>query len=98
MTSEQLTDAQVAFIQKFMTPKYEHYTWASIEESMTTAAGREAVMDRAVEKYRHIVISMEREEHGCAIVSDLIPGHASFKYGSSRFIALVNALMEAGKK
>lgn len=84
-----LTDEQLEFLQKFM-EKDQRFR-------QTTAIYREAVMDKAVEK-GWIFISFEWLE---AVEREWMVNigacvEVQFQgFGSTRFIALVNALMEA---
>jgi len=89
-----LTDEQVEFLQKFM-------GWIFFDN---TLFNREAVMDRAVEK-GWIRIDFEKcpDIYKCTIAHKACIAVQIFwdKYtgtGPTRFIALVNALMEAEGK
>ena len=93
MTTEpKLTDEQVDFALKFL-------DGLSSENAgyLRTPHAEKAVMDRAEEKYRYITfrkIGCVGDCCTCAIQKD-VGDEEQRGYGPTRFIALVNALMEA---
>ncbi len=99
MTTEpKLTDEQVEFLDKLM--EWEEtenaFTMLKRQEVRETADFREAVMDRAVEEgwIKMTFFLHDDENYSCQIV-DPAQGKKHWRTGPTRFIALINALMEA---
>jgi len=82
--TNQLTDEQEAFLEKFMQGGIPYVNCAN---------GREAVMDRAVDKYMAVKFGKTGDGGIYCRLTDY-RGREIIHPGPTHFIALVNALME----